>query len=132
MNQQDDTDYEALLAAGTENARYQRMMEQQKAQADYMRQLGAPAQGQMVSGHYVPPSWTQHLASLGNTVMSGLANKQAMESGNAWDTSMGKQQSIVLRQLLRDRMRGAQPGTTPQPGTPIPYQAPMDNPYEST
>lgn len=128
MTPEEIKEYEALLAAGTENARYQRMMEMQKAQAEAMRGAGGPAQGQMVSGHYVAPSWTQHLSSLANSYMSAKKSQQAEESGSAFDKSQGMQNSMVLKALLKNRMSGMQPPQT----APVANQAPMDNPYEST
>ena len=48
------------------------------ALADSLRQQEAP-QGQMVSGHYVAPSWTQQLAGGVNKIMGALQEKNAMQ-----------------------------------------------------
>jgi len=115
MNEpQQPDDYEALLAAGTENSRYQRMMEMQKAQAEHMRQQGAPAQGQMVSGHYVAPNITQHLGSLANSFGAAYKDKQFNESGAGLDKSMGSQNALILNALRRNQQAGQSPMPAPQ------------------
>jgi len=103
MLEEDTNDYEGLLAAGQENARYKRTMAEQQKMADYMRQGAAPAQGQMVSGHYVAPSWTQQLASLGSAVGSGMKSREAEKSGTGLDSSMGSQNALILKALMRNR-----------------------------
>ena len=46
--------------------------------ADALRNQAAP-EGQMVSGHYVAPSWTQQLAGLANKYVAGQQEQEAMK-----------------------------------------------------
>jgi hypothetical protein len=64
--------------------------------ADALRQQEAP-QGQMVSGHYVAPSWTQHLASLAGKYMGGQQEKAAMQKYGDYQSS----QNAKLADLLK-------------------------------
>ena len=53
---------------------------QQMRYAQALQQQGLqPDQGQMVSGHYVAPSWTQGLAKLGAGALSGKAYADALK-----------------------------------------------------
>ena len=108
--QEDDNgaDYEALLAAGQENARYKRMMQQQKSQADYMRANSDPGQGQMISGHYVAPHALQRLSGLTNAAGAAYTDKQAEKSGAGLDASMGSQNALILKALMRNRSASKQ------------------------
>jgi hypothetical protein len=65
--------------------------------ADALRNQAAP-EGQMVSGHYVAPSWTQHLASLANKYVAGQNEQQAMKQYGEAQTSKA--------QKLADLMKG--------------------------
>lgn len=113
MMQEDEApDYEALLAAGQENARYKRMMEEQQARATMLREQGADPKGQMVSGHYVAPSITQHLGSAASNIMAGRADRQASENGAGLEKSMGGQNAMILKALMRNRQAG-QPAQMP-------------------
>ena len=114
MQEENPADYEAMLAAGQENARYTRMMQEQKERAATLREQGAAPKGQMVSGHYVAPHATQHLGSLANNLMAGRADQQASESGAGLERSMGGQNSLVLKALMRNR-QAAQPAQMPVP-----------------
>lgn len=113
MNSEDAAEYEALLAAGTENARYQRMMEQQQKQAQLMRERSDPGQGQMISGHYVAPHALQRLAGLANSAGAAYMDKKAGESGAGLEGSMGKQNQMILARLLRAQQ---QPKVNPYAG----------------
>ena len=105
----DPADYEALLAAGQENSRYQRMMEQQQAQAKLMRERSTPVDGQMVSGHYVAPHALQQLGSVANAFGAAYTDKQAQESGLGLEKSMGAQNALILKALTRNRNTGQTP-----------------------
>ena len=60
------TDIQAEAANLERQRRYAQMLMQQQ-----------PAQGQMVSGHYVAPSWTQNLQTLVNPLVGAYMEKQA-------------------------------------------------------
>jgi hypothetical protein len=67
----------------------QALQRQKQMAAALMNQMGQQPQGQMVSGHYVPASWTQNLAALVNPMvgsyMATEADKRAIELQNAQD-----------------------------------------------
>ena len=71
--------------------------------ADALRQQETP-QGQMVSGHYVAPSWTQHLATLANKYMGGQQEREAIKQYG--DYTKGKQDKMAeaLGQYQKDLM----------------------------
>jgi hypothetical protein len=57
-------------------------LERQKKIADLLMQKGQEIpQGQMVSGHYVAPSWTQQLGTLANAYMGGNMAEQNEAKG---------------------------------------------------
>jgi len=64
--------------------------------ADALRQQEAP-QGQMVSGIYVAPSFTQHLASLANKYAGGQQEKAAMKKYGDYQAA----QNAKLADLLK-------------------------------
>lgn len=66
------------------------------ALADALRQQEAP-QGQMVSGHYVAPSWTQHLANLAGKFVGGQQEQEAMKQYGNYQAS----QNAKLADLLK-------------------------------
>jgi hypothetical protein len=67
-------------------------LERQKKIADLLMQKGQEIpQGQMVSGHYVAPSWTQQLGTLANAYMGGNMAEQT------------EQKTAKLAQMLRNQ-----------------------------
>jgi hypothetical protein len=119
MEDQDNlATYEGLLAAGQENSRYQQMMEAQKAQAEMMRQRGVAPEGQMISGHYVAPHVLQQLGSLANNVGAAYKDKQAQEAATGLNKSMGDQNSLILKALLRNQQAAQPKPPTPAVATP--------------
>jgi hypothetical protein len=64
--------------------------------ADALRQQEAP-QGQMVSGIYVAPSWTQQLAGLANKYVAGKQEKNAMKQYGDYQAA----QNAKLAELLK-------------------------------
>lgn len=59
-------------------------IERNRRYADLLRQKSMDSpQGNMVSGHYVAPSWTQHLATLLQGYAGGKANRDADERQKA-------------------------------------------------
>jgi hypothetical protein len=75
--------------------------------ADMLRQAQMP-EGQMVSGHYVAPSWTQYAANAMNKYYGGKAEEQAMKNYGAYQKS--KEQKQV--EALRGFVEGMQPKAT--------------------
>lgn len=64
--------------------------------ADALRQQEAP-QGQMVSGIYVAPSWTQQLAGLANKYMAGQGEKEAMQQYGEAQTSKAQKLGELMK-----------------------------------
>ena len=64
--------------------------------ADALRNQETP-QGQMVSGHYVAPSITQHLATLANKYIGGQQEKEAMQKYGDYQAA----QNAKLADLLK-------------------------------
>ena len=63
----------------TDDATAQLMLKRRLAQADLLKNAEMP-QGQMVSGHYVAPSWTQYLANIANQYVGGKEAKEVEHS----------------------------------------------------
>lgn len=64
--------------SGIDDVTAQLMLKRRLAQADALRQSQMP-QGQMVSGHYIKPHWTQQLAALGNQALGAYQEGKAMK-----------------------------------------------------
>ena len=67
-----------LSGIPADDAMVQLQLKRKLAMADALRQQEMP-QGQMVSGHYVAPSWTQQLAGLANKYVAGQQEKNAIK-----------------------------------------------------
>ena len=79
----------------TDDATAQLLLKRRLAQADALRNAEAP-QGQMVSGHYVAPSWTQYLANAANKYVGGQQERQAMQDyANAQATKQQKYAELL-------------------------------------
>lgn len=95
--------------------------------ADMLRQQREP-QGQMVSGYYVPPSWTQRLASVLNQYQAGQMNRQAEEQERG---AIQKQRETYQSagQRLAEALRGKQadPNDATMPGATGYQPASMDD-----
>lgn len=63
--------------------------------ADALRQQAAP-EGQMVSGHYVAPSWTQQLANLAGKYVAGKQESEAMKQYGQYQTSKAQKYADLL------------------------------------
>ena len=70
------------------------------AMADALRNQEAP-QGQMVSGHYVAPSWTQQLAGLANKYVAGQQEQNAMQQYGQYQKTKQQKQAEALSQVSR-------------------------------
>jgi hypothetical protein len=73
------------------------------AMADALRQQETP-QGQMVSGQYVAPSITQHLATLANKYMAGQAEKGAIKQLGEYSKGKQAKMAEALGQYQKDLM----------------------------
>jgi hypothetical protein len=73
-------------------------IEDAKRHADLMQKMGLQqSQGQMVSGHYVNPSWTQGLANM----LYLYGAKKSEDQANALTRELSGRQSQMLSKMLR-------------------------------
>lgn len=87
--------------APTDDVTAQLLLKRKLAMADALKQQEVP-QGQMVSGHYVAPSWTQYLGNLANKWVSGEQEREAIKSYQDYQ----KTQNQKLGALLDDLSKG--------------------------
>ena len=92
-------------------------LERQKKIADLLMQKGQQIpEGQMVSGHYVAPSWTQQLGTLANAYMGGnMAEQNEARTAKLADLLRG--QNVTEAQDILSSLRGSadyKPATMPQ------------------
>ena len=76
----------------TDDATAQLMLKRRLAQADALRGAEMP-QGQMVSGHYVAPSWTQQLGTLFNAYQGKNLSEQVGQEQNKLAQALRQQES---------------------------------------
>jgi hypothetical protein len=118
-------DYNAQDLSGipADDAMVQLELKRKLAMADALRNQEAP-QGQMVSGHYVAPSWTQALAGLANKYVAGQQEQDAMKQYGLAQQS----KSAKIGALLSDLQKGKETTTTDN----TPYQIQIPSGPEST
>ena len=98
----DDLMFEYLVQMGAMRPEEAQMARKQK-QIDALRgqSMDGP-QGQMIGKHYVPPSFTQYAAQLGQGLMAGQGQK-------SMDTQYGdfnKRQAEMLKELRKKKNPG--------------------------
>jgi hypothetical protein len=71
--------------------------------ADALRNQAAP-EGQMVSGHYVAPAWTQQLANLAGKYVAGQQEQNAMQQYGDYE----KAKSNKITKLVNELQQGKQ------------------------
>lgn len=101
------------------------IMRRQKMAEQLLSQGQEPLNGQMVSGHYVAPSWTQQLAKGLNTYMGQKGLKESDEAQKALaETLRGKRQEDLGK--FAELLSGTPAGNAPVDGVgPVqPAQAP--------
>lgn len=74
-------------------AKQLRMQQQQQMAGQFMQDASQPLQGQMVSGHYVAPNWTQQLAQ---GLKGALGTKIMMDAPRQMADMQGAQQQRLL------------------------------------
>ena len=79
----------------TDDATAQLILKRRLAQADALRNAEMP-QGQMVSGHYVAPSWTQYIANAYGKYKGGKEAEQAMQDYSAMQQAKAKKYADLL------------------------------------
>ena len=111
--------------APTDDATAQLMLKRKLAMADALRNQEMP-QGQMVSGHYVAPSWTQYLGNLANKWVSGQQENEAIKGYMDYQTAEREKQAEGLRKLgkalepVRETQQGTYDIQIPNGQTPTP------------
>lgn len=86
------------------------------ALADSLRNTAMP-QGQVVSGRYVAPSWTQYLAGAVNQGLAGYKEREAMKEYGDLVKSQETKKQTALARLLSDLNPQPKSETTMQPTT---------------
>jgi hypothetical protein len=79
----------------TDDITAQLLLKRRLAQADALRGAEMP-QGQMVSGHYVAPSWTQYLANVVGKIQAGADERAAMQQYGEYETNKAKKYADLL------------------------------------
>ena len=102
---QDDTQDVSGLPANDAMAQLELQRRLKMAQA--LQQEKMP-EGQMVSGHYVAPSWTQSLANVYSKYRGGRAEEEAMKQYGQYAKSKEQKQADALRGFIE----GMQPTAT--------------------
>lgn len=94
----------------------QQSIDQRRKMAELLRSQTRSPQGQMVSGHYVAPSFLESLVPLAN----GMAGKYAMDQANQDASALNKEKNAALVDGLKQYQQIAQgtPAQTIQPATP--------------
>ena len=118
-------DYNAQDLSGipADDAMVQLELKRKLAMADALRNQEAP-QGQMVSGHYVAPSWTQALAGLANKYVAGQQEQNAMKQYGDYQAAKAKKYADLMTNLEK----GKETVTTDT----TPFQIQIPNGPEST
>jgi len=102
--------YQPKLLENTQQQRMAQLLTQQAMQ-------GQP-QGQMISGHYVAPSWSQNLAPVANQALAMYANYQAdkgqLELAKAIREAQGEALSGYFKDLKGSPAVAEQPAVIPQ------------------
>lgn len=96
-----NVDTQDVSGIPTDDATAQLMLKRRLAQADLLKGTEMP-QGQMVSGHYVAPSWTQYLANAVGKYQGGQQEKQAMQGYQEYQTGKQKKLAAALDTLNED------------------------------
>ena len=106
--------------------------------AQQLQDQEAP-QGQMVSGHYVAPSWTQYLANLAGKYMGGQQEKDIIKQYGEYNKSQAEKLGNVLSDIYKGKPTTSEGsyqiqvpnGQTPTPADKLggmqPYETGMKN-----
>lgn len=100
-----------FFAPGFDEQMENQNIERQRKYAELLRtQSQQPPQGQMVSGHFVAPSWTQHLAGILKAYQGGKAGRDADERQKALGEAVRGRQKEEMGQFT-----GLMTGSPAQP-----------------
>ncbi len=87
----------------TDDTTAQLILKRRLAQADALRGAQMP-QGQMVSGHYVAPSWTQYLANAVGQYKGREQEREAMQGYGDYQAAQKKRMAEALDQYNKEIM----------------------------
>lgn len=73
-------------------------MQRRLRMAQSLQEQQSP-QGQMVSGHYVAPSWTQYAAQLANKVVGNQQEQEAIKQYGIYQKTKAQKQADALKEL---------------------------------
>lgn len=124
----DDLMLEYLLQMGAMAPEEEKLLRQQ-AQVDALRKSAmAGPQGEMIGKHYVPPSFTQYGAQLGNAFMANRGQKKVDEKFDEFNTN----QIDAIKELQRARAqkRAMATGVTPTSMVPVSSNYGVKRPYD--
>jgi hypothetical protein len=105
-----------LSGIPADDAMIQLQLKRKLAMADALRQQETP-QGQMVSGRYVAPSWTQHLSNIIGKLAAGQQENEAMKQyGLAQTAKQAKLADLLAGKPVESNVNyqdaGGMPGVT--------------------
>lgn len=101
MNDQNQMMFDYLLQMGAMQPQ-QKEMERKQAMIDALRKQSMTSpQGQMIGRHYVAPSFTEHLANLGQGYMAA----KGQGTQDAAMKQMNEAQRALLEKMRNDRMQ---------------------------
>lgn len=112
-------------AAAQETPEATQIMRRQQLAQQLLNQGQETPQGQMVSGHYVAPSWTQYLAQGLKSYMGGKQMSEAEQAQKAYGEEQKAKTSEQMKQM--SQLLAGRPAITlpeDQQGPVLPAQAP--------
>lgn len=99
----------------------QQEIQQELLRAQQMGQTPAP-EGQMISGHYVPPSWSQQLVPILNKVLGARQQQMTLDQQRQLISSMQANASNWTSKLPRASQVQTQVAGPPTPAGQVPYR----------
>lgn len=99
----------------------QQEIQQELLRAQQIGQTPAP-EGQMISGHYVPPSWSQQLVPILNKVLGARQQQMALDQQRQLISSMQANASNWASKLPRASQVQTQVAGPPTPAGQVPYR----------
>lgn len=102
--------------AGSDNPEIPQIMRRQRMAEQLLQQSQEPLQGQMVSGHYVAPSWTQMLAKGMQAYMGQKGLKESDQKAAELAMALRGQEQSDIQKFME--LSQGKPAQTIQPLTP--------------
>lgn len=99
----DDLFLQYMLEMGALNPEEEKLARQQQYVDTLRSNALEPRRGQMVSGHYVAPSWTEYAAQLGNAYMARKGQKAVDAGQGAYNKNLIDRTAALRDQMARRR-----------------------------